>query len=143
MSTRHTLAAVATTAALLGLAGCGSSDAAAPPTKLTASDAADKLAVATGVTTLGDPADNTGSCASKTAGDDGCTALITTDTVSIYEFATLDVSAHWAAKMPKASDWRQVGRFGISFGARQQAYTSAERRAELKAALQKLVDADK
>lgn len=103
---------------------------------LTAEKAASELAAATGVTTLGDPQDNTSGCASK-AGD-GCTQLITTDTVSVYEFKTDAVSQHWVKTMKPNGDWRQVGRFALAWTARDQSLTSKERRGELVTALQKL-----
>jgi len=57
----------------------------------TAAGVADALAEATGVTTLGNPTDNTGGC----DGDGGCEQLITTDTVSIYQFADAAVAKRW------------------------------------------------
>ncbi|MET9116067.1 hypothetical protein ABZX38_17970 [Streptomyces longwoodensis] len=113
---------------------------------LTAKQAADKLADATGVTTLGHPADNTSSCSNKTLrkgpSPNDCSQLITTDTVSIYEFKTSAVAAHWVKSMKKQGDWRQVGRFALAFTARDQAMTSDDRRAELVAAMQKELTAE-
>lgn len=146
---------VITIAALTGmLTACSSSDdstdakpkattsaAAEKSAGLTAKRAASKLADATGVTTLGDPTDNTSSCSNKAAGRDpspnDCSQLITTDTVSIYEFKTPKVSAHWVSEMKKQGDWRQVDRFALAWTARSQKLTSDDRRAELVAALKK------
>ncbi|MFG2613904.1 hypothetical protein [Streptomyces anulatus] len=107
------------------------------------------LADATGVTTLGDPQDNTDSCSNKAAGKDphanDCAQLITTDTVSVYEFEKSAFAATWVKGMSKASpdaDWRQVDRFVLAFGARDQALTSDERRTKLAKALGDLVAKD-
>jgi hypothetical protein len=141
MRLRHTAAAIAITA--LTLAACSSNDASSDkPNRLSAEQAAAELADATGVTDLGDPTDNTKSCSQEAAGKDphenDCTQLITTDTVSIYEFETPKVAAHWVAKMKQVkSDWRQVDRFALAWTSREQKYTSEERRAELVAALEK------
>jgi hypothetical protein len=159
MRIRHTAAAIAITA--LTLTACSSSSdtsseskpkataskAAEKPAGLTAKQAADKLADATGVTDLGDPQDNTDACSNKAAGKEphanDCSQLITTDTVSIYEYKTPAVAAHWVAAMKKAgSDWRQVDRFALAWMSRDQKYTSDERRAELVTALQKLTAAE-
>ncbi|MFD4275076.1 hypothetical protein R2B67_17970 [Streptomyces cyaneofuscatus] len=59
--------------------------------------------------------------------------------MSIYGFGTPKVAAHWVKEMPKDADWRQVGRFALAFGARDQALTSDERRDELTKALEALV----
>ncbi|MEU0671351.1 hypothetical protein ABZ330_00365 [Streptomyces sp. NPDC006172] len=116
------------------------------PAGLTAKQAAAKLADATGVTDLGDPQDNTSACSQKAAGKEphanDCSQLITTDTVSIYEFATPATSAHWVKGMKANGDWRQVGRFALAWTARDQSLTSDERRAELVTALKKLVAAE-
>lgn len=157
MNTRTTAAALCA-AALLALTACSTSSdtstepkpnaiasktaAATKPAGLTAKQAAAKLADATGVTTLGDPADNTDSCSNKASGrapsPNDCTQLITTDTVSIYEFPTPAVAAHWVKTMKAQGDWRQVGRWALAWTARDQDFTSDERRAELVTALQKL-----
>ncbi|KPL31129.1 hypothetical protein JI76_18180 [Streptomyces anulatus] len=157
MRTRTTATAVTGAALLLSLVACNPQDQPVPESKasspssqqpagLTAKTAAAGLADATGVTTLGDPKDNTAGCSQKAAGEkphaNDCTALITTDTVSIYEFETPKLAAHWVKEMPKDADWRQVDRFALAFGARDQALTSDERRAELTKALGDLVAKD-
>ncbi|MFJ2292112.1 hypothetical protein ACIOG7_10425 [Streptomyces sp. NPDC087894] len=152
MRTRTTAAAISGAALLLALVGCSSTPepaakaSSSQPAGLTAKTAAAKLADATGVTTLGDPQDNTNSCSNKAAGKEphanDCTALVTTDTVSIYEFDKSTVAATWVKGISKAStnaDWRQVDRFVLAFGARDQALTSDERRDELEQALGSLV----
>ncbi|MGW2209925.1 hypothetical protein [Streptomyces sp. NPDC001781] len=116
------------------------SSAPAKPAGLTAKQAAAKLADATGVTTLGNPTDNTDGCSDAKGKDAAynCRQLITTDTVSIYEFGTPAVSKRWVSTMKKVgNDWRQVGRFALGWSARDQSFTSDERRAELVAALKK------
>ncbi|MFE5996756.1 hypothetical protein ACFQ6C_07660 [Streptomyces sp. NPDC056454] len=157
MRTRTTEAAVTGAALLLALAACGPADeptteskppapGSSQPAGLTAKTATAGLADATGVKTLGDPTDNTAGCSQEAAGEEphanDCSQLITTDTVSIYEFGTPKVAAHWVKEMPKDADWRQVGRFALAFGARDQALTSDERRAELTKALEALVAKD-
>ncbi|MET7412505.1 hypothetical protein [Streptomyces rubiginosohelvolus] len=153
MRTRTTAAATGA-ALLLALVACDpaaeptteskpSAPSSSQPAGLTAKTAAAGLADATGVKTLGDPTDNTAGCSQEAAGEkphaNDCTALITTDTVSIYEFGTPKVSAHWVKQLGKRQDWRQVDRFALAFGARDQALTSDERRAELTKALEALV----
>lgn len=142
---RRTAIAAAITAALLPLTACASNDndAQAKPSekpsptaqRLTARQAADKLADATHVKSLGDVKDNTSGCAGK----NGCRQLITTNTVSIYEFPDTKVADHWTKTMRRTNEtWTQVDRFALSWTARNQEYISKERRAELVAALRKL-----
>lgn len=115
----------------------------AAPAKLTAAKAAEQLADATGMTDLGDPQDNTGSCANA-SGDEAkwnCRQLITTDTVSVYEFGTPAVAEHWVKAMKDVgNDWRQVGRFALAWQARDQHLTSEKRRGELVTALKRIAD---
>ncbi|MEV1079885.1 hypothetical protein AB0I98_16810 [Streptomyces sp. NPDC050211] len=155
MRIRHTAVAVAGLACVL--TACSSNDsgntdtkpkttaskAAAEPAGLTAEQAAAELADATGVTDLGDPIDNTKSCSQRAAGKEphanDCSQLITTDTVSIYEYETPAIAAHWVQAMKKTgSDWRQAGRFALAWMSRDQKYTSEKRRAELVTELEKL-----
>ncbi|MFE2971003.1 hypothetical protein ACFXKC_46870 [Streptomyces sp. NPDC059340] len=149
---RRTTAAILLTA-LAPLTACSSSSetssakptashkAESKPAGLTAKQAAAKLADATGVTDLGDPTDNTASCSNEAAGKEptanDCSQLITTDTVSIYEYKAAGVAAHWVKAMKVNGDWRQVGRFALAWTARDQKLTSDERRTELVAALKK------
>ncbi|MFD3646371.1 hypothetical protein ACFWUT_23365 [Streptomyces cyaneofuscatus] len=150
MRTRTTAAAVTGAALLLALVACDPTTESKPsatssnqPAGLTAKSAAASLADATGVKTLGDPKDNTAGCSQKAAGEEphanDCTQLITTDTVSIYEFETSAVAAHWVKRLEKQQDWRQVDRFALAWGARDQDLTSDERRDELTKALEALV----
>lgn len=150
MRIRTTIAAVTAVLAVT-LVGCSSDSKPADKPKasaeqkpkeqakssgLTAEKAAQQLAAATGVTDLGNPTDNSSGCASKDG--KGCTQLITTDTVSVYEFKTPAVSAHWVKTMKATGDWRQVDRFALAWTARDQKLTSDERRDELTKALEKL-----
>lgn len=148
---RTTATAFIGSALLLALIGCSAEEpdqkpaakaSNSQPAGLTAKTAAAELADATGVTTLGDPQDNTDSCSSaegEEPQENDCAALVTTDTVSIYEFETPKVAGHWVKEMPKDADWRQVDRFALAFGARDQALTADERRDELETALGDLV----
>lgn len=156
MRTRTTAAAVTGAALLLALVACNPQDQPVPESKpsapssqpagLTAKSAAASLADAVGVKTLGEPQDNTTGCSQKAAGEEphanDCTQLITTDTVSIYEFETPAVAAHWVKRLGKQQDWRQVDRFALAWGARDQDLTSDERRTELTKALGDLVAKD-
>lgn len=125
MRTRTTAAAFTGAALLFALVACNPQDQPVPESKasspssqqpagLTAKTAVAGLADATGVTTLGDPQDNTDSCSNKAAGKDphanDCAQLITTDTVSVYEFEKSAVAATWVKGMSKASPTRTGGR---------------------------------
>ncbi|MQY36861.1 hypothetical protein SRB17_48630 [Streptomyces sp. RB17] len=111
----------------------------AAPTGLTAKQAAAMLADATGVTTLGNPSDNTASCSQKAAGKEpnpsDCLQLITTDTVSIYEYPSPRIAAHRVEFMA-TEDWRQVGRFALAWNDRDQKLTDDSHRDDLVKALQ-------
>ncbi|MFF0630373.1 hypothetical protein [Streptomyces sp. NPDC004296] len=144
-------AALAVAVALAALTACDNSDA--TPTKgaskpaadrLTAMSVAKRLAEATGVTTLGNPTENTASCSNKAIGKtpskNDCAQLITTNTVSVYEFESPAVSAHWVKTM---KGWQQADRFALGYSARNQSATSDERRAELLSHLKKWVAAEK
>ncbi|MGW5737001.1 MULTISPECIES: hypothetical protein [Streptomyces] len=150
----RTTAAASLLAAALTLTACSSSDApdqadAKPKASApkqdgpTAKQAAAKLADATGVTTLGDPQDNTGSCSNKAAGKkanaNDCSQLITTDTVSVYEFPSVKIANGWTKSRQKTDKtWKQVDRYALSWTSRDQALTSEERRTELETALRKI-----
>lgn len=76
--------------------------------------------------------DTTSGC--KAQGGDtgkGCTARITTDSVTVVEFADTATAARWAKELSKAGDTRQAGRFVLSWTARDQALTSGEARASM------------
>ncbi|MFF7351368.1 hypothetical protein ACFZA1_01725 [Streptomyces filipinensis] len=113
----------------------------AAPTGLTAKQAAAMLAEATGVTTLGNPTDNTTSCSGKAAGKEAspsdCLQLITTDTVSIYEYSSPGIAAHRVEFMA-TEDWRRVGRFALAWNAREQRLVDDSHRADLVKAFQKV-----
>ncbi|MEU1408121.1 hypothetical protein ABZ471_38380 [Streptomyces sp. NPDC005728] len=156
MSTRTTGAALIAAAAL-ALTACsspGSSDEpAAPkhsPTKrwvapgtLNAWQVAAKLADELGVTTLGNPTDNTASCSDKAAGKkpspDDCLQLITTDTVSIYRFWGTGVAERWAIEMRKTGDAMERGRFVFVWNARKVNLVDQGRRLELWNALERVL----
>lgn len=82
------------------------------------------------------PNDNTTGCAAKPgATAKGCVALITTDAVSVYEFADAVTAKEWVGESKKAGlDWRQAGRFALAWSTRDQDFTSKEARADMAAA---------
>lgn len=130
MRTRATAAVITAGLFFATLTACGGSDEkpkdqpkASAAAELTAKTAADKLADATGVTTLGHPTDNTSACATGKSKND-CTQLITTDTVSIYQFPSAEVAAHWVATMKKQGDWRTASRSPGQRGTRSSPQTS-------------------
>ena len=97
--------------------------------------AADYLAAELGLTSLGEPTDNTGMCSQEAGGgeahENDCEQLITTDQVSIYQFETPELAEHWVARMTETGeDWRQAGAYALAWSAREQALTTEERRAE-------------
>lgn len=89
---------------------------------------------------LPEPTDNTGSCAAK-PGDTGkgCVKLITTGSVSVYEFADEATARHWVTEMKRNGDWRQAGRFALAWTARDQDFTSDEARADMVKTVERLV----
>lgn len=103
---------------------------------LTAKQVADRLAE---LYPLPNPTDNTGSCAAK-PGDTGkgCKQLITTDSVSVYEFEDAATAKKWVTAMRKQGDWRQAGRYALAWTARDQALTSKEARSKMVAAVRAL-----
>ncbi|GGU76308.1 hypothetical protein GCM10010260_05640 [Streptomyces filipinensis] len=113
----------------------------AAPTGLAARQAAAVLAEATGVTTLGDPTDNTTSRSGKAAGEEAspsdCLQLITTDTVSIYEYPSPGIAAHRVEYMA-TEHWRQVGRFALAWSARDQKLIDDSHRTDLVKAIQRV-----
>lgn len=119
-------------------------NAASGPGKLTAEKAVEALADAIGVTTLGNPQDNTGFCSNEAAGkephENDCTKLITTDMVSLYEFDSPALAKQWTKGMEKVGDWRPVDRFTPAWTSRDQGSVPEGRRAELVAALKRLVN---
>lgn len=136
MKARHVLVV----AALLGaLAGCGSSSE-------TPSTAATTAAVSAGerpgqaqvvVDAIAEkwpvphPDDNTDACAGKEGAAGGCVQLITTDAVSVYEFADAATAKTWVTKMKVNGDWRQAGRFALAWTARDQHLTDKAARADM------------
>ena len=81
---------------------------------------------------LPNPRDTTSGCKAQD-GDTtkGCTARITTDSVTVVEFVDTATAARWAKELSKAGDTRQAGRFVLSWTARDQALTSDEARADM------------
>lgn len=93
----------------------------------TAQQIADRLAE---LYPLPNPRDNTNSCAPQ------CRQLITTDAVSIYEWATEGQARRFA---DGRGDVRQVGRYVLSWAGEGQALTSAEARADMVAELRRML----
>lgn len=98
--------------------------------------AADYVATELGLTTLGDPADNTSTCSNEAAGQEAhendCTQSVTTDQVSIYEFRDAELAGSWVERMTETGeDWRQAGNFAVAWSAREQALVAEERRAQI------------
>ncbi|XVU25801.1 hypothetical protein ACQPZJ_01715 [Actinoplanes sp. CA-054009] len=80
---------------------------------------------------LPNPQDNTGSCAGKEGAAGGCVQLITTDAVSVYEFADEATAKNWVTKMKANGDWRQAGRFALAWTARDQDMTDKDARTDM------------
>ncbi|MEU8035703.1 hypothetical protein [Streptosporangium sp. NPDC049078] len=82
--------------------------------------------------------DNTGTCSGEPGDTRGCVKLITTDTVSVYEFRNTAVAKRWVTRFRSdGHDWRQADRFALAWSARDQALTSKEARSEMTDALRK------
>lgn len=75
--------------ALLAVTGCSSDQPASgnghPPEGLTATKVVAELSK---LYPMSNPRDNTGNCSGSKPGDGGCVQLITTDAVSVYQFAS-------------------------------------------------------
>jgi hypothetical protein len=76
--------------------------------------------------------DNTSACAAKAdAVALGCIRLITTDTVSVYEFADAQTAQYWIDQMQFTGDWRPAGRFALAWTERRQRRTPTATRADM------------
>jgi hypothetical protein len=74
--------------------------------------------------------DNTAACAAKAESVAlGCVRLITTDTVSVYEFADPATAQYWIDQMQFTGDWRPAGRFALAWTERRQRLTPTATRA--------------
>ncbi|WP_147265172.1 hypothetical protein [Micromonospora sp. LHW51205] len=126
MRARHALVCVALVGAL---AGCGGTDepAAPAPAKSGAQQAVDAIAAKWPAP---NPRDTSDGCRAK-EGDTakGCESRVTTDAVTVLEFADEATAARWAKELGKAGDTRQAGRYVLSWTAREQDLTSDEARA--------------
>lgn len=113
-----------------------------PPQRATAASIAAALARATGVADLGNVTDDTPSCASRKApgSDAACIELITTDTVSVYEFPDESAAAEWGAAMSwNDEDACRVGYLTLTWTTRDQHRTPAAARERLCGLTQSMV----
>jgi hypothetical protein len=134
---------IAAAALTVGLAGCGSgaddgaqaapvapTSAAAVGAKVTAQQLVDRIAEKW---PLPNPDDNSSGCKAK-EGDTaaGCTARITTDAVTVTEYPDTTTAKKAATTLGKTGgDYRAVGWFVLSWGARDQDLTSDEARDDM------------
>lgn len=112
-----------------------------PPNRATAASVTAALARATHVTDLGNVTDDTPSCASRTAPDDTtCIQLITTDTVSVYEFPNETAADAWATAMSwNDEDACRVGYLTLTWTTRDQQRTPIATREQLCSLTQSMV----
>lgn len=112
-----------------------------PPNRATAASITAALARATHVTDLGNVTDDTSSCASRTAPDGTtCIQLITTDTVSVYEFPNGTAAATWATAMSLDDETScQVGYLALTWTTRNQHRTPLATRDQLCGLTQSMV----
>lgn len=114
-----------------------------PPNRATGASITAALARATHVTDLGNVTDDTPSCASRTVPDDtACIQLITTDTVSVYEFPNETVADAWATAMSwNDEDACRVGYLTLVWTTRNQQRTPVTTRDQLCSLTQSTVPA--
>ncbi|NUS54786.1 MAG: hypothetical protein HOV66_07970 [Streptomycetaceae bacterium] len=112
-----------------------------PPNRATAASVTAALARATHVTDLGNVTDDTPSCPSQAAPDDTtCIQLITTDTVSVYEFANETAAATWGTAMSlNNEDACQIGYLTLTWTTRNQQRTPVTTRDQLCGLTQSMV----
>jgi hypothetical protein len=120
-------------AALFALAGCGTSSAEASnqgPAKPGAEQVVDAIAAKWPVP---GKKDETSACKAKDGANAlGCIKLITTDTVSVYEFADETAAKNFATQMKvTGGDWRPAGRFVLAWTAGKQDQTDKDERADM------------
>jgi hypothetical protein len=127
---RHVLVVAA---ALFALAGCGTSSAEASndgPAKPGAQQVVDAIAAKWPVP---NPKDETSACKAKDGANAlGCIKLITTDSVSVYEFADEGTAKNFANQMKvTGGDWRPAGRFVLAWTAKNQEQTDKDARNDM------------
>jgi hypothetical protein len=127
---RHVLVVAA---ALFALAGCGTSSAEASndgPAKPGAQQVVDAIAAKWPVP---NPKDETSACKAKDGANAlGCIKLITTDSVSVYEFADEGTAKNFANQMKvTGGDWRPAGRFVLAWTAKNQEQTDKDARTDM------------
>ncbi len=130
MRARHVLVVAA---ALFALAGCGTSSAEASndgPAKPGAQQVVDAIAAKWPVP---NPKDETSACKAKDGANAlGCIKLITTDAVSVYEFADEATAKNFANQMKvTGGDWRPAGRFVLAWTAKNQEQTDKDARTDM------------
>lgn len=115
---------------LAAVAGCGSSEDPAPqePAKSGAQVVVDAIAAKW---PLPNPRDTSSGCKAK-AGDTGkgCESRVTTDAVTVTEFADEQTATAAAATLAKVGDARAAGRYVLSWTDKQD-LTSDEARADM------------
>ncbi|MFI5852265.1 hypothetical protein ACIA7R_31320 [Micromonospora chalcea] len=128
MRARHALVCVALAGALTACSSSGQPAASAPATS-GAQQAVDAIAEKWPAP---NPRDTSDGCRAKD-GDTakGCESRVTTDAVTVLEFADEATAARWAKELGKAGDTRQAGRYVLSWTAREQDLTSDEARADM------------
>jgi hypothetical protein len=120
-------------AALFVLAGCGTSSAEASnqgPAKPGAEQVVDAIAAKWPVP---DQKDETSACKGKDGANAlGCVKLVTTGTVSVYEFADEAGAKNFATQMKvTGGDWRPAGRFVLAWTTDEQKKTSADEKTDM------------
>ncbi|MGR7002416.1 hypothetical protein ACU686_37740 [Yinghuangia aomiensis] len=112
-----------------------------PPDRATAASITAALARATHVPDLGNVTDDTPSCASQAAPDDTtCIQLVTSDTVSVYEFPNETAAATWATAMSlNDEDSCRVGYLTLTWTTRDQQQTPLATRDQLCGLTQSMV----
>jgi hypothetical protein len=127
---RHVLVVAA---ALFALAGCGTSSAEASndgPAKPGAQQVVDAIAAKWPAP---NPKDETSACKAKDGANAlGCIKLITTDSVSVYEFSDEGTAKNFANQMKvTGGDWRPAGRFVLAWTAKNQEQTDKDARTDM------------
>ncbi|MEU8821809.1 hypothetical protein [Actinoplanes sp. NPDC048796] len=127
-------AALVAAGVLAGCGGGGDEPAAAPTAAAAGERPGQAQTVVDAIAAkwpLPNPEDNTSACAGKEGAADGCVQLITTDAVSVYEYADAATAKRWVTEMKKQGDWRQAGRFALAWTARDQDMTDKDARADM------------
>ena len=119
--------------ALFALAGCGTSSAEASnqgPAQPGAKQVVDAIAAKWPV---GKENDETSACKGKDGANAlGCIKLVTTDTVSVYEFSDETAAKNFSNQMKvTGGDWRPAGRFVLALTTDDQKKTTTDERTDM------------